>query len=553
MKMKKMKTTLSMAIALLLSGCAYNDVQRKESGVETRQKEAEQNMQNMRRPNSGPVALMPSSYLPLKKLVPTGHSAAQTQLLAQELETNRQFANLNEVAAWLSTVSTAPVHIHPELMATSSGLSGSAGALPQAGGAAVAGGLGGAGGGSSGSVLSAVAGKPLHLSYSGTVGGFLDIVAANYGIYWKMEDGHLRFFLNESRTFRIKTLPGDTQLASTVGSTLSNASSSGGSSSGSGGSSGGGSGVSVSGGNTTGVSSNLSVWTGIETSIKQMLTPGTGKVAVSPSTGTVTVNDTPKVLNKVADLIREQNASLSRQVAIHVRVLSVTVNDGEDYGINWNAVYNNLASNRGFKISSAFPVATSSPAQFTLGPSTGSSGNWGAASSAVISALSTQGKVSELTSATMVTLNNQPAPVQVGRQISYLASSTTTLTSAAGASTALQPGQVQTGFSMVLLPHIMDGKELLLQSSINISSLLDLKTNVSGSSTIQSPDVATSNFIQRVRMQSGDTLILAGFDQDNLSAVSNGVGSAKNILLGSSTSSGKRTMLVILVQPYIAS
>lgn len=551
MKMKKMKTTLSMAIALLLSGCAYNDVQRKESGVETRQKEAEQNMQNMRRPNSGPVALMPSSYLPLKKLVPTGHSAAQTQLLAQELETNRQFANLNEVAAWLSTVSTAPVHIHPELMVSTSGAMGTTGALPQAG--SVAGGGASVGSGGSGSVLSAVAGKPLQLSYSGTVGGFLDIVAANYGIYWKLEAGHLRFFLNESRTFRIKTLPGDTQLASTVGSTLSNASSSGGSSSGGGGSSGGGSGVSVSGGNTTGVSSNLSVWTGIETSIKQMLTPGTGKVAVSPSTGTVTVTDTPKVLDKVADLIREQNASLARQVAIHVRVLSVTVNDGEDYGINWNAVYNNLASNRGFKISSAFPVATSSPAQFTLGPSTGSTGNWGAASSAVISALSTQGKVSELTSATMVTLNNQPAPVQVGRQISYLASSTTTLTSAAGASTALQPGQVQTGFSMVLLPHIMDGKELLLQSSINISSLLELKTNVSGSSTIQSPDVATSNFIQRVRMQSGDTLILAGFDQDNLSAVSNGVGSAKNILLGSSTSSGKRTMLVILVQPYIAS
>jgi type IVB pilus formation R64 PilN family outer membrane protein len=547
----KLKSAISIATALVLTGCAYDDLERKESSVDLRQKEVTQNLQTVRTPNNRSVVSTPSSYLPLKKLVPSGYTATQTQMLAQEVETNRQFANLNEVATWLSTVASAPVNIHPELMVQQSGAAGTGGA-PGAAGPAMAG-AAGMGAGGMGGVLLAVASKPLHLSYSGSLSGFLDIVAANYGIYWKLDDGHLRFFLNESRTFRIKTLPGDTQLASTVGSSLTNASSGSGGG-GSGGSSGGGSGgVALAGGNTTGVSSTLSVWNGIEASIKQMLTPITGKVAVSPSTGTVTVTDNPRVLSKVADLVDAQNASLARQVAIHVRVLSVTVNDSEDYGINWNAVYNSLSSNQGYKISSAFPVATSNAAQFTMSPTNTGANGWGAASNAVISALSSQSKVSELTSATMITLNNQPAPVQVGRQISYLASSTTTLASSAGSSTALQPGQVQTGFSMVLLPHIMDSKELLLQSSINISSLLDLKSNSSGTSTIQSPDVATSNFIQRVRMQSGDTLILAGFDQDNLSAVANGVGFAKNPVLGAANSFGKRTMLVILVQPFIGS
>jgi type IVB pilus formation R64 PilN family outer membrane protein len=170
----------------------------------------------------------------------------------------------------------------------------------------------------------------------------------------------------------------------------------------------------------------------------------------------------------------------------------------------------------------------------------------------VISALSTQGKVSELTSATMVTLNNQPAPVNVGRQVSYLASSSTTVTASAGSTTSLQPGQVQTGFSMVVLPHIIDGKELLLQSSINISSLLKLATITSGASTIQSPDVSTSNFIQRVKLNSGDLLVMAGFDQDNLSAVSNGVGEATNTLFGSRATSGTRKLLVVIVQPTVS-
>lgn len=542
-----MKTILSSAVALALVGCAVPQVQKKEAGVEQLRLEAAQHMQTLRTPSTSPVSTSSASYIPLRKLPPSAHSAAQRQVLAQEIATNRPFSHLGEVATWLSALTHLPVNIHPELMGSSAG-SGAAAAnptAPPAGGRAA-----GAAAGGSESGLAALTAKPMQMSYSGTVSGFLDMVAANYGIFWKLDDAGLLLFLSESRTFRIKTLPGDTQLSSTVGGAGSGGSSAG-AAGGSGGASGGGG--ATSGGNSTGVSiSNLSVWGGIESSIRQLLSPGSGKLAVSPSTGTVTVTDTPRVLARVADLIQEQNASLARQVAIHVRVLSVTVDDGADYGINWDAVYNSLSVNRGFSLKTSFPVAEG-VAAFTLGASSRVNSGWGSTAGAIISALSTQGKVSELTSASMVTLNNQPAPVQVGRQISYLASSSTTLSGNAGAMTTLQPGQVNTGFSMVVLPHVMDGKELLLQSSINISSLVALKSNSSGSMTIQSPDVATSNFIQRVRMQSGDTLVLAGFDQDNLSAVSSGVGDAKNLLMGSTSGKSKRTMLVILVQPAIAS
>lgn len=142
--------------------------------------------------------------------------------------------------------------------------------------------------------------------------------------------------------------------------------------------------------------------------------------------------------------------------------------------------------------------------------------------------------------------------MNVGRQISYLASSSTTLAATAGSTTTLQPGQVQTGFSMVVLPHIVDGREVLLQTSVNISSLLQLSTITSNGSSIQSPDVSTSNFIQRVKIRSGDTLVIAGFDQDNLSAVANGVGAATNPVMGSRQTKGKRTILVVVLQPTVA-
>src|SRR5205085_6535083 len=150
-----------------------------------------------------------------------------------------------------------------------------------------------------------------------------------------------------------------------------------------------------------------------------------------------------------------------------------------------------------------------------------SASRW-AGSQAMISALSTQGRVTELTSASVVTLNNQPVPVNVGRRVSYLAASATSQTANVGSTTSLTPGTVSTGFSMTLVPHIIDGQELLLQYAIDLSSLLRIKTISSGGSSIEAPDVSTSSFLQRVRLKSGETLVVAGFDQDNLSAVAQG-------------------------------
>lgn len=534
------KTIISLSVLALLSGCGTVAFDKKEAAVEDNRQKVEKTIETSKPREEQAVAFNEGSYIPMRKMERADYSKEQRAILNAEVETNRNFSNLNEIAGWLTSVASTPVFIDPELMAPTSGIPGMPGAL----GMQMAQPMPAMMPGQMNPAMLTAANKPFQATYSGSVAGFLDLVAANYGIFWKLEGRNVRLLLTESRTFRIKALPGDTQLSSQVGAASSTASSGGSASSTST--------TSGSSTNTTGVGfSGLSVWTGIESAIKQLLTPARGKVAVSPSTGTVSVTDTPRVLDKVAEFVNEQNAALGRQVAVNVRVLSVEISDSDNYGINWNAVYNNLTDNLAFKVSSAMPVA-SAAAQFVVSTSTPSSNNWGAASGAIISALSTQGKVSELTSATLVTLNNQPAPVNVGRQVSYLASSATTQAAQAGTTTTLTPGLVQTGFSMVVLPHIIDGKELLIQSSVNLSSLLQMATITSGSSSIQSPDISTSNFIQRVRMMSGETLVVAGFDQDKLSAVANGVGNAKNPLLGSRDSSGKRTLLVILIQPTVA-
>jgi len=176
-----------------------------------------------------------------------------------------------------------------------------------------------------------------------------------------------------------------------------------------------------------------------------------GRFVSSPATGTVTVTDTPAVLRRVEEFIRAQNDALSRQVLVNVRVLAVSKSGDDNYGINWNAVYQNIAKNWNVSINTNInPIAGAGTITIQAPPGATPKTGW-RGSEAMISALSEQGRVSQLTSASVITLNNQPAPLQVGQQTTYLASSTSNTVADAGgasavASVSLTPGQVTTGF-----------------------------------------------------------------------------------------------------------
>lgn len=557
-----MKTIASLVAIATLAGCTAPTQQVKsiEKEVSTAKVQAEQMLTRRVEPvETSPVSYSDQSWIPLRKVERLARDEATAKADTIQIEINQRFASLNEVAGVISSLTGLPVYLGSDIPTTTAATAGAAAAgAPMPAGMPFP--MGAPGGvmptpmpaGIGGIPTAAQTGpitanSPFTATYSGSLSGLMNLVSAYYGVNWKGEAQGLRFFVMDSKTYRIAALPGDTRLNSSVDSS-SNASAGG---TGSGASSGATqTGTST---NSTGVGfSGLSVWSALESGIKQMLSTG-GRVIASPATGTITVTDTPSVLARVTEYINGQNSALNRQVSVNVRVLSVELTDGDNYGINWDAVYSNLASaSNPFSVAlkTAFPVASGAGNIIISAPATSAS-RW-AGSSAMISALSTQGRVSELTSSTLVTLNNQPAPVNVGRRVSYLASSSTTQTANVGATTALTPGTVQTGFSMTLVPHIIDGKEMLLQYSLDLSSLLRLSTITSGTSSIQAPDISTSNFIQRVRIQSGETLVVAGFDQDNLSAVSNGIGSAENAALGSRNGTRKRTMLVVLIQPNIA-
>jgi len=157
-----------------------------------------------------------------------------------------------------------------------------------------------------------------------------------------------------------------------------------------------------------------------------------------------------------------------------------------------------------------------------------------------------------LTNPTVTTLNMQPVPVQIAKQTSYLASVSTTNTAQVGSTATLTPGTVTTGFSMDLLPYLMDNNEMLLQFTMNLSPDARLRSAESGDNRIEVPEIDSRIFSQRVKMTSGQTLVLSGFEQRVSNGTKSGVGSPDNWFFGGGgTSDGRREVIVILITPII--
>ncbi len=119
---------------------------------------------------------------------------------------------------------------------------------------------------------------------------------------------------------------------------------------------------------------------------------------------------------------------------------------------------------------------------------------------------------------TVSTLNLQAVPVQVAKQDGYVPGSQTVTTANVGTTTTFQTGIITSGFNMSLLPYVLSDNRMLLQFSINLSTLRNIRTvkDSAGGGFAEVPELDLPiNSSQKVRLNPGETLMLSGFDQED--------------------------------------
>jgi type IVB pilus formation R64 PilN family outer membrane protein len=393
----------------------------------------------------------------------------------------------------------------------------------------------------------------IKIDYRGPLSGLLDTVANRMGVSWAYRGGFIELYRFENRTFQIYALAVDSTVNAGVSNTASGTASTpsaGGASSGSSG--GGGAATSTQQVNNA---SSVKIWDDVKTAIQGMLPQGSSFTA-SPATGTIDVTTTADAMRVVERYVKEQNVRLSRQVSIDVRLLSLQLTDGDNYGLDLTAAFQN---SKGANLSMLGPVGTLATTANSLSigivsPPAGSSQAAWNGTKAAIQALSTVAHIAQQTGTTVVTVNNKPVPAQVLDQQTYLASVSTTLPTAANTAqtSTLTPGTVVTGWSMTALPRVLSGGRVELELSLNVSQLLAMNQYTSGGNSISAPDVDSRTFQNEVSLLSGETLVMAGFEQTNSNVSKQGVGSADVPVPGGTVvSTHSKTVMVLLVTPTV--
>ena len=176
---------------------------------------------------------------------------------------------------------------------------------------------------------------------------------------------------------------------------------------------------------------------------------------------------------------------------------------------------------------------------------------------AAVRALATQGSTSLVTSGTVTTMNNKPAPIQVVNKQNYISEITKTNSGSTGDNydISVETDEIQTGFVLDVLPRIMDHGRLLMLFSLSLSDLISLDTVVvdeKAGSYLQNPNITTRGFSQEISLKSGETLALSGFERVDTNMNKEGLGAVNNNILGGYQEvSKKRTILVILLTPVV--
>ena len=396
----------------------------------------------------------------------------------------------------------------------------------------------------------------ISMHYHGTVKGALETLSEKTHTFFSYDEHTLNWSIFETKTFNIAFMPGTSNYF--VGQESNEATA----------------GYQAATGNSEDVHSNLndeqysnlqgalSVWDDLRQALNQLKSPE-GNVVVSEATTSVTVKDRPDNVFAISQYIHQLNKMLSQQVAIKVEVLDVTLNRAYNLGIDWDVIINAL----GTQFNLRAPLASATDVADQNAITTGSTSSLSSIiigngqHRTLISALSEQGKLNVVTRPQVVTLNNQIASIRITTDTAYVKSSSTTVINDGGTTSSIEPGTVTEGFTLYVLPKIK-GQNVYMQISSTLSDLLSIKkednepTNFELNNNnnknnnnnnnnnqqnqfvaVQVPTLAQKVFNQRSVVQSGTTLVIAGFkrlrdetDKASLFGVPSGQGAqAQNV------------------------
>ena len=396
------------------------------------------------------------------------------------------------------------------------------------------------------------------MRWAGSLEGYLDLVTDQLSLSWEYRDGVVVIERCRTEFFEIAALESETDYhLGLSGADQANATSSG--------NGGGGTNSTASSSNEVNEHGKSNVIGSILAAIGQIIkdVPGSSVVR-SDGSGRIAVTSTKETLSKVRDFLRVENESLLRQAQVQFDVYSVTRNESDERGIEWDAVLSALggAYTGSFGSPTTLASATAANIGFSiLTPTQSGVTNYATThfggSNAILKLLSEFGVSTQHREVSLLALNRTwDRKSSLGGR-AYVSA---TIPGAASTTGVGAPGlvtsTVTTGDRYLAQPFILDNNTVVLKFGIGLSSLVNLVNFTSGTGTsqqtVQTPETTAINDQSTVALKAGQILVITGLSRlvssDDRRTLTD---DAPIGLGGSKTQSRMREDFVIFVRPTI--
>jgi len=381
-----------------------------------------------------------------------------------------------------------------------------------------------------------------------TLNGFLNTILKDNDLHYTLHGNKLKISYLITRTFRIHYISGQRIGKSNAHVTIANSNNSAGSASSSKGS------VDPKTGTSIESNDEFKFWQTVQSEIQRILMGAAdgsthyvksgdgwegpdGKVweynplapIVNPEAGMVTVTGTDRQIERVATYIQTLTKQIKSQVLIDVRILTVTFDDSKTTGIDWSQLYAlqsmtidtlRMAEKNINKMTfdSLEGIKEFEWIKGPYGQDPYANGNIGMVKatghtkvSEVVKFLGTQGDVKSISSPRVMTLNNQPALISVGKELFYKIKSSS-ISNSGGGSTSSEGELVDSVFAGILLditPEIDPNGMITLKINPSISETVN-NIQTDGAARSIPPDLVRRQIASVIKVKDGEHAILGG-------------------------------------------
>lgn len=297
-----------------------------------------------------------------------------------------------------------------------------------------------------------------------------------------------------------------------------------------------------------------------EKNLKEYKTLFAASVIANKETGVLSVRATEKQHKSIQDFIDRVQSGAKRQVLIEASIVEISLNDQYQAGVDWSRLgVGGLLDGFTFQQNLLGNTLTSAP---SVAVGYNKSTNVGDLA-ASIRMLQTYGTTKVLSSPKLMVLNSQTAILKVVDNLVYFTvkADTTAGTSNSPAITTFTttPHTIPTGVWMSVTPQINENSAVTLNVRPTIARKVGLgiqDPNPSLRIDSRIPEIQVREMESMLQVNSGNTVVLGGLMQDEISKTDNGVPKLMSIpvigkLFNAKNDSARKTELVIFLRPTV--